>query len=65
MIEKLKAMKTITAGQLFKVKGCQIGKDIFAIHKENTEAEMKQRQERIGMSIYHLLKMQKTNCKSN
>ena len=28
-------MKTFTAGQLFKAKGCRIGKDIHDIYVEN------------------------------
>ena len=44
MAEKLKKMKSITAGQLFKAMGCHIGKDIFNIHKENIDAERKQQQ---------------------
>ena len=31
-LEKLKTMKTFTAGQLFKAKGCRIGKDIHDIY---------------------------------
>ena len=30
-------MKTITAGQIFKAKGCRIGKDISAIYIENSK----------------------------
>ena len=35
--EKLKKMKTITAGQIFKAKGYRIGKDINAIYIENSK----------------------------
>ena len=41
--ERLSKMKQITAGQLFKAKGCRIGKDIFAIRTENAEANKKER----------------------
>jgi hypothetical protein len=34
--ERLKMMKGFTAGQVFKAKGCRIGKDINDIHKENS-----------------------------
>ena len=34
--EKLKSMKSITPGQLFKAKGCRIGEDIMDIYNENT-----------------------------
>ena len=33
--EQVKMMKTFTAGQLFKAKGCRIGKDIHDIYVEN------------------------------
>ena len=36
-------MKSITAGQLFKAKGCRIGKDIMDIYNENTAAMVKEK----------------------
>ena len=44
MSDKLKKIKTITAGQLFKAKGCRIGKDIFQIHKENMAKDLHEQQ---------------------
>ena len=36
--DKLRTIKTMTAGQLFKAKGCRIGKDIMDIYNENIAA---------------------------
>ena len=44
MSDKLKEIKTITAGQPFKAKGCRIGKDIFQIHKENMAKDLLEQQ---------------------
>ena len=45
MKQKLEKMKQITAGQLFKAKGCRIGKDIFGVHMANIKAEEAKRKE--------------------
>ena len=41
--EKLRSIISITAGQLFKAKGCRIGKDILDIYNENTAAIAKEK----------------------
>ena len=41
--EKLRSIISITAGQLFKAKGCRIGKDIMDIYNENTATIAKEK----------------------
>ena len=58
MKEKLAKMKQITAGQLFKAKGCRIGKDIFDIYMANVEANKKERDEAMRKEQEHNVKWQ-------
>ena len=51
-------MKSITAGQLFKAKGCRIGKDIMDIYNENTAAMAKEKVTKRRKDREEYIKMQ-------